>query len=60
MEIEQHFFVHETSSNPITLGEPYIIAAYMETSVGQQISICESEDPRREALCPIPHGSAEP
>jgi hypothetical protein len=33
VEIDQHFFVQETSSHPIILGEPYITAARMETKV---------------------------
>ena len=33
VEIVQHFFVQETSSHPVILGEPYITAARMETKV---------------------------
>ena len=33
VEIDQHFFVQETSSYPLILGEPYITAARMETKV---------------------------
>ena len=33
VEIDQHFFVRETSSHPVILGEPYITAARMETKV---------------------------
>ena len=33
VEIDQHFFVQETSSHPVILGEPYITAALMETKV---------------------------
>jgi hypothetical protein len=33
VEIDQHFFVQETSSHPVILGEPYITAARMETKV---------------------------
>ena len=33
VEIDQHFFVQETSSHPVILGEPYIRAARMETKV---------------------------
>ena len=31
VEIDQHFFVQETSSHPVILGEPYITAARIET-----------------------------
>jgi hypothetical protein len=33
VEIDQHFFVQETSSHPVILGEPYIMAARMERKV---------------------------
>jgi hypothetical protein len=33
VEIDQHFFVQETSSHPVILGEPYITVARMETNV---------------------------
>ena len=33
VEIDQHFFVQETSSHPVILGDPYITAARMETKV---------------------------
>ena len=33
MKIEQHFFVQETSSHLVILGEPYITATRMETKV---------------------------
>ena len=33
VDINQHFFVQETSSHPVILGEPYITAARMETKV---------------------------
>ena len=33
IEIDQHFFVQETSSHPVILGEPYIMAARMKTKV---------------------------
>jgi hypothetical protein len=33
VEIDQHFFVQETSSHPIILGEPYITAVRMKTKV---------------------------
>jgi hypothetical protein len=33
VEIDQHFFVQETSSHLVILGEPYITAAWMETKV---------------------------
>jgi hypothetical protein len=33
VEIDQHFFVQESSSHPVILGEPYITAARMETKV---------------------------
>ena len=33
VEIDQHFFVQETSSHPVILREPYITAARMETKV---------------------------
>ena len=33
VEIDQHFFVQETSSHPVILGKPYITAAHMETKV---------------------------
>ena len=33
VEIDQHFFVQETSSHPVILGEPYITAAQMKTKV---------------------------
>ena len=33
VEIDQHFFVQETSSHPVILGEPYITTARMETKV---------------------------
>jgi hypothetical protein len=33
VEIDQHFFVQESSSHPIILGEPYITAVRMETKV---------------------------
>ena len=33
VEIDQHFFVQEPSSQPVILGEPYITVARMETKV---------------------------
>ena len=33
IEIDEHFFVQETSSHPVILGEPYITTARMETKV---------------------------
>ena len=33
VEIDQHFFVQETSSHPVILEEPYFTAARMETKV---------------------------
>ena len=33
IEIDQHFFVQETSSHLVILGEPYIMAAHTETKV---------------------------
>ena len=33
VDINQHFFVQETSSHPVILDEPYITAARMETKV---------------------------
>ena len=33
VEIDQHFFVQETSSHPVILSKPYITAARMETKV---------------------------
>ena len=32
-EIEQHFFVQETSLHLVILGEPYITVAHMQTNV---------------------------
>ena len=32
-EIDQHFFVQESMSPPVILGEPYITIARMETKV---------------------------
>ena len=49
VEIEQHFFVQETSSHPIILGEPYITAARMETKVldnGSAYARVKSQDGR--------------
>jgi hypothetical protein len=37
VEIDQHFFVQETSSHPVILGEPYITAARMETKVSNTV-----------------------
>ena len=33
VEIDQHFFVQETSSHPVILGKPYITEARIETKV---------------------------
>ena len=33
VEIDQHFFVQETSSHPVILNEPYITTAHMESKV---------------------------
>jgi hypothetical protein len=33
VEIDQHFFVQETSSHPVIVEEPYITAARMEMKV---------------------------
>ena len=47
VEIDQHFFVQETSSHPVILGEPYITAARMETKVLDNCSayaIVKSQD----------------
>ena len=38
MEIDQHFFVHLTSSHPIILGESYITTTRMETKVLDNVS----------------------
>jgi hypothetical protein len=49
VEINQHFFVQETSSHPIILGEPYITAARMETKVldnGSAYAQVRSQDGR--------------
>ena len=32
-EIDQHFFMQETSSHPVMLDEPYITTVRMETKV---------------------------
>jgi hypothetical protein len=50
VEINQHFFVQETSSHPVILGEPYITAAWMETKVldnGSAYARIKSKDGRR-------------
>ena len=49
VEIDQHFFVQETSSHPVILGEPYITAARMETKVldnGSAYARVKSQDGR--------------
>jgi hypothetical protein len=49
VEIDQHFFVQETSSHPIILGEPYITAARMEMKVldnGSAYARVRSQDGR--------------
>jgi hypothetical protein len=49
VEIDQHFFVQETSSHPVILGEPYITAARMETKVldnGSTYARVRSQDGR--------------
>ena len=49
VEIDQHFFVQETSSHPVILGEPYITAARMETKVvdnGAAYARVKSQDGR--------------
>ena len=33
VKINEHFFLQETSSHPVILGEPYIMADWMETKV---------------------------
>ena len=47
VDINQHFFVQETSSHPVILGEPYITAARMETKVldnGSSYARVKSQD----------------
>ena len=39
VEIDQHFFVQETSSHPMILGEPYITTTRMETKVPDNGSV---------------------
>ena len=49
VDINQHFFVQETSSHPVILGEPYITAARMETKVlddGSAYARVKSQDGR--------------
>jgi hypothetical protein len=49
VEIDQHFFVQETSSQAVILGEPYIMAARMETKVldnGSAYARIKSQDGR--------------
>ena len=49
VDINQHFFVQETSSHPVILGEPYITAARMETKVldnGSAYARVKSQDSR--------------
>jgi hypothetical protein len=49
VEIDQHFFVQESSSHPVILGEPYITAARMETKVldnGSAYARVRSQDGR--------------
>ena len=49
IEIDQHFFMQETSSHPVILGEPYIIVARMETKVldsGSAYARVKSKDSR--------------
>ena len=49
VDIDQHFFVQETSSHPVILGEPYITAARMETKVlddGSAYARVKSQDGR--------------
>jgi hypothetical protein len=49
VEIDQHFFVQETSSHPVILREPYIMAARMETKVldnGSAYGRIKSQDGR--------------
>ena len=48
VEINQHFFVQETSSHPVILGD------------GQRFSLCKGQEPRRTALGPVSVGAAEP
>ena len=59
VEIDQHFFVQETSSHPVILGEPYITAARMETKVldnGSAYARVKSQDGRHSVqfmtVCP--------
>ena len=50
VDINQHFFVQETSSHPVILGEPYITAARMETKLldnGSAYARVKSQDGRR-------------
>ena len=49
VEIDQHFFVQETSSHPVILEEPYITEAHMET-----------KELGRASLRPISNGTTEP
>ena len=54
VEIDQHFFVQETSSHPVILGEPYITAARMETKVldnGSAYARVKSQDGRHSVQC---------
>ena len=47
VEINHHFFVQETFSQPVILGEPYITAARMETKVldnGSAYARVQSQD----------------
>ena len=49
MEIDQHFFVQETSSHPVIPGEPYITTARMKTKVldnGSAYARVKSQDGR--------------
>ena len=49
VEIDQHFFVKETSSHPVILGEPYITATRMGTKVldnGSAYARVKSKDGR--------------
>ena len=49
VDINQHFFVQEASSHPVILGEPYIMAARMETKVlenGSAYARVKSHDDR--------------
>ena len=58
VEIDQHFFVQETSSHPVILGEPYITAARMETKVlenGSAYARVKSQDGQHSILTVRPN-----